>query len=80
MPLKSCFQIVPNRPEIRKMIMTSQFNDMTSPSNVLKVGMFLLSSLATSPSFMSVSLLVLDLGQFVYKGLTRNSEIRNTLI
>ena len=43
------------------------------------VVLFLLSNLVTGPSFMSISSLVLKLWQFC-KGLTRNSEIRNTPI
>ena len=44
--------------------------------NFFDVFMFLLSSLVTDPSFMSISLLVLELLQ----KLTRNSEIGNTLL
>ena len=41
-----------------------------------RVVLFLLLSLVTGPSFMSISSLVLDLWQFLfYKGLTRNPEI-----
>ena len=43
--------------------MTSQFSDMTSTS---KVALFLLSSLVTGPSFMSISSLVLELWQFSF--------------
>ena len=43
------------------------------------VAVFFLSSLITSPSFMSTLWLVLELWQFfIYKGLTRNLEIWNT--
>ena len=55
--------------------MTSQFSDMTSSSDFFDAVLFLLSSLVTGPSFMSIISLVLE---FFYKGLTRNSEIRNT--
>ena len=43
------------------------------------ISMFLLSSLVTNPSFMSVLWLVLELWKviFVYKGFTRNPEIGN---
>ena len=58
--------------------MTPQFPDVTSSSNLLDVAVFLLSILVTGPSSMSISLLDLELGQFFYKGLTRNLEIRNT--
>ena len=39
---------------------------------------FLLSSLVTSLSFLSISWPILELWQFFCKGLTRNPEIRNT--
>ena len=51
----------PNWLKIRKMTMTSQFFDMTSSSKVFDVVLFFLSSLVTSPSFMSISLLVPEL-------------------
>ena len=63
--------------------MTSQFADMTSSSNFLGIFLFLLSSLFTGPSFMSISSLVLVLWlmtSFFYKRLTRNPEIGNTTI
>ena len=41
--------------------MTSQFADMTSLSNFYVVVMFFLSSLVSGPSFLSISLLVLEL-------------------
>ena len=46
--------------------MTSQFSDMTSTSIFFDVVLFLLSSLVTGPSFMSISLLVLELWQFSF--------------
>ena len=46
--------------------MTSQFLDMTSLSNSFDVVLFLLSSLVTGPSFMSISSLVLELWQFTF--------------
>ena len=50
--------------------MTSQFFDMTSTSKFLDVFLdvflFLLSSLVAGPSFMSISLLVLELWQFSF--------------
>ena len=55
------------------MRMTSQFASMTSLSIFFDVCMFLLSSLVTGPSFMSISCLVLA---FFCKGLTRNPEIK----
>ena len=56
----------PNWPKTRKMTMTSQFSDMASSSNFLEVVLFLLSSLVTGPSFMSISSLVLELWQFYF--------------
>ena len=44
----------------------SQFDDMASSSIFLDVVLFLLSSLVTGPSFMSVSSLVLELEQFFF--------------
>ena len=46
--------------------MTSQFPDMTSTSNFFDIVLFLLSSLVTGPSFMSISSLVLELWQFSF--------------
>ena len=54
-----------NWAKIQKVTMTSQFSDMTS-SNVFDVFLFLLSSLVTGPSFMSVSSLVLESWQFLF--------------
>ena len=48
------------------MTITSQFSDMTSSSNFFDVVLFLLSSLVTGPSFMSISSLVLELWQFSF--------------
>ena len=59
--LESGLQTAPNWPKIRKMTMTSQFFDMTSTSNFFDVVLFLLPSLVTGPSFMSISSLVLEL-------------------
>ena len=58
---ESGFQIASNWSKIVNMTMTSQFADMTSSSDFFDVDPFLLSSLVTGPSFMSMSLLVLDL-------------------
>ena len=63
---ESGLQIAPNWPKIRKMPMTSQFSDMTSTSHFFDVVLFLLSSLVTSPSFMSILSLVLELWQFSF--------------
>ena len=56
--------------------MTSQFSDMTSTSNFFDVVLFLLSSLVTGPSFMSISSLVLKLWQFLF--IRDSPEIRNS--
>ena len=63
---ESGLRTAPNWPKIRKMTMTSQFSDMTSTSNFFDVVLFLLSSLVTGPSFMSISSLVLELWQFSF--------------
>ena len=63
--------------KIWKMTMTSHFSDMTSWSIFFDVVLFLLSSLGTTQSSMSISS---SLTIFFYKGLTRNPEIRNTLV
>ena len=63
---ESGLRTAPNWPKIRKMTMTSQFSDMTSTSNFFDVVLFLLSSLVTGPSFMSISSLVLKLWQFSF--------------
>ena len=60
---ESGLRTAPNWPKIRKMTMTSQFSDMTSTSNFFDVVLFLLSSLVTGPSLMSISSLVLELWQ-----------------
>ena len=64
--LESGLRTAPNRPKIQKMTMTSQFSNMTSTSNFFDVVLFLLSSLVTGPSFMSISSLVLELWQFSF--------------
>ena len=61
---ESGFQIASNWSKIVKMTMASQFADMTSSSNFFDVDLFLFPSLVTAPSFMSISLLVLELWQF----------------
>ena len=63
---ESVFQIAPNWPYIGKTTMTSQFADMTSSSIFLTLLLFLLSSLDNGPNFMSITLLVLELWQFIF--------------
>ena len=60
---ESGLRTAPNWSQIRKMTITSQFSDMTSTSNFFDVVLFFLSSLVTSPSFMSISSVVLELWQ-----------------
>ena len=58
------------------MTMTPQFTDMMLLSYFFDVVLFLLSSLVTGPSLMSISLLILKLWKFFfYKRLNRNLEI-----
>ena len=54
-------RIAPSWPLIRKMKMTLQFLDMTSLLIFFDVAVFLLSGLVTGPSFMSISLLIIEL-------------------
>ena len=63
---ESGFQIAPNRPKIGKMTMSSQFRDMKLSSVFFDIVLFLLSSLVTGSSFMSISSLVLELWQFCF--------------
>ena len=56
----------PNWSKIWKMTIPSEFCNMTSTSNFFDVALFLLSSLVTVPSFMSISSLVLELWQFSF--------------
>ena len=63
------------------MKMTSQLADMRLSPDFFGVAVFLLSSLVTGPTFLSISVLVLELGQFSFsKGLTKNPEIGNNPI
>ena len=77
---ESGLRTAPNWPKIRKMTMTSQFSDMTSTSIFFDVVLFLLSSLVTDPSFMSISSLVLELWQLslLIRDWPENPEIGNT--
>ena len=47
-------RIAPDWTYIGKMAMASQFYDMTSSSNFFDAALFLLSSLVTGPSLMSI--------------------------
>ena len=62
----SGFWIAPDWTQLGKMAMTSQFSDMTSSSNFFYAVLFLLSSLVTGTSFMSISSLVPELQQFPF--------------
>ena len=71
---ESGFRITPDWPQINKTTVKS----ICRHDVIVKffdVVLFLLSRLVTGSSFMSISLLVLELWVFFYKGLTRNLEI-----
>ena len=63
---ESSIRTAPNWPKIRKMTMTLQFCDMTSTSKVFYIFLFLLLSLVTGPSFISISSLVMELCHFSF--------------
>ena len=56
---ESDFRIAPNWPQMEKMVVTSQFSNMMSPSPFDAI-LFFLSVLVTVQSFMSTSSLVLE--------------------
>ena len=68
--------MAPNWPQYGETIMTSQFYDIKASTIFLDVVVILLTGLVTGLSFMSISLLVMTI--FTYKGLIRNPEIGNT--
>ena len=72
------FWMAANWPWIGRKTMTSRFVDMASWSTFFDVDVFPMSGLVTGPSFMSISWLVSELWQFLFKGLTRNLEIGKT--
>ena len=76
--LESGLRTAPDWPKIRKKTMTSQFADMKLTSNFFDVVLFIMSSLVTGPSFMSMSSLVLELWQFSF--IRDWSEIRKSEI
>ena len=63
---ESGFWIAPNWLQVGKLTMALQFSDMTLLSNFIDFVLFLLSSLVTVPSFISISLLFLELCQFIF--------------
>ena len=73
-----CPESAPNWQETRKITMTSQFFEMTSVSNIFDAVLFLLSSLVTGPSLISISSLVQELWQFSF--IRDCSEIRKSEI
>ena len=77
MPPEFSFPIAPNWPKIRKIIMTSQFSDITSSSIFFHTVLFLLSSLVISPNFTSTSSLFLELRQF---SCIRDIPLGNTFV
>ena len=52
---ESCFRMAANWPEIEKITITSQFANKRHCQLFFNVAVFLLSSLCTSSSFMSIS-------------------------
>ena len=70
-------QIAPTWPQIGKITIMSQFSDMTSSSKFFDVVLFLLWSLITGLSFMSIPSLVVELWQFSFIR-DWNTEIENT--
>ena len=64
MRLEFGFRIAPTWPWMGKM--TSHVTDITSSSDLFSLLLFLLSSLVTAPSFISISSLVLELWQFSF--------------
>ena len=74
--LESDLQTVPNWWKIWKMTVTSQFSDRRH--QIFLRFLFLLSSLVTGPSFMSISSLVLELWNFGNFFIRDWPEIRNT--
>ena len=74
------FWMAANWPWIGRKTMTSRFVDMVSWSTFFDVDVFPMSSLVTGPGFMSISWLVSELWQFLFKGLTRNLEIGKTAV
>ena len=60
--------------------MTLQFLELTSSSTFFDVDLFHLPILVTGPSFMSISISSGVVMISFYKKLTRNKEIRNTLV
>ena len=69
-------QIAPTWPQIGKITIMSQFSDMTSSSKFFDVVLFLLWSLVTGLSFMSIPSLVVELWQFSFIR-DWNTEIEN---
>ena len=69
--LLNCSKLVINP----KMTITPRIADTTLSSIFFDVDVFLLSSLVIQPSFMSISLLVLELLQFFIRDFCRNMKI-----
>ena len=69
--LFNCSKLVINP----KMTITPRIADTTLSSIFFDVDVFLLSSLVIQPSFMSISLLVLELLQFFIRDFCRNMKI-----
>ena len=71
------FWIVQNLSQIRKIKITLQLTKIKLSSDFFDVLLFLL---ITGSRFKSISLLVLELRQISFRGLTRSPEIANTSV
>ena len=72
--LPDCSKLAINRKNDNDVTVSQQ----DAVANFFDVNVFFLSSLVIGPSFMSISLLVLEIWQFsFYKGLARNLEVGN---
>ena len=64
MHLESDFQIAPNLPKIGKIMMVSYYSDIVKLFDIIVLLFLILDS---SPFFMSISLLVMQLRQYLIK-------------
>ena len=71
---ESGLRTAPNWPKIQKMIMMSQFPDMTPSSTFFDVVLFFLSSLVTGPSFMSTFHWFWNYDNFPLEGIDQKSR------
>ena len=76
-----CSKLATNRELTMKSLFVDKKDDFLLWRQVFfHVLVFLLPSLVTGPSFMCISLPVLELRQFFCKGLARNPEIENATV